>query len=56
MANYTKISVQVHEDEWLAFKNYVLAKYGSLRGYLGDELSKAIRLYLSQVGDAHTRK
>ncbi|WP_048095565.1 hypothetical protein [Geoglobus ahangari] len=51
-----KISVHVNEDEWLAFKNYVLSKYGCLWKYLGEELSKAIKLYLSQVADAHTRK
>ncbi len=44
-----KISVHVEEEDWLAFKNYVLSKYGLLRGYLGEELSNAIRKYLKEA-------
>ncbi|WP_048090638.1 hypothetical protein [Geoglobus acetivorans] len=51
-----KISVHVNEDEWMAFKNYVLTKYSYHWKYLGEELSKAIKLYLSQVANAHTQE
>ena len=41
------IHVEVKDDIWIAFKNYVLAKYGKLHGVLGREVSKALEEYLT---------
>ncbi len=46
-----KICVMVRKNVWEEFKQYVLNTYGSLRGYLGHEVSEALGLYLRS---AHT--
>lgn len=46
-----KICVMVRKNVWEEFKQYVLNTYGSLRGYLGHEVSEALALYLRS---AHT--
>jgi hypothetical protein len=38
----------VDEGVWYEFKNYVLRKYGKLRGVLGREVSEALKLYLEE--------
>lgn len=56
MSKYTVTSVVVDEEIWLSFKNYVLSKYGKLRGYLSEELTRAIDYYLTHAVSAHTHK
>lgn len=51
-----KISIHVDDKVWIAFKNYVLAKYGKLHGVLGREVSKALEEYLTHSHEEHTRK
>jgi len=48
MEDYVKASLYVEKNIWENFKNYVLNKYGKLRGVLGRELSNALAMFLQQ--------
>ena len=56
MKRPVKISVHIEEEVWQAFKSYVLAKYGCLWRYLGEELSYALEYYLTHATSAHTQE
>jgi len=51
-----ELHVYVDDDVLQAFKNYVLAKYGSLHRYLGEEVSRALDYYLTHAASAHTQE
>jgi hypothetical protein len=45
------VSVRIKDLEtWIEFKEYVIRKHGKLGGFLGEELTNAMRLYLDEVG------
>jgi|Deesub1362B_J571_1020462.scaffolds.fasta_scaffold01713_9 hypothetical protein len=56
MKDPVKINVQVEREVWLAFKNYVVAKYGQLKGSLGEEVTRALDEYLKDSQPAHTQE
>lgn len=56
MKRKVKVCVLVDEDVWIEFKKYVLSKHRKLYGYVGYELSEAIKRYLENFSDSKVEK
>ncbi|MEM4615900.1 MAG: hypothetical protein QXY19_02725 [Archaeoglobaceae archaeon] len=53
---FTKVSLYIRKEEIIKLRKYVVAKYGQLKGFLGYELSNAIKHYLDSVEKTQTQE
>ena len=55
MAGKMKIQIYIDAEIYEAFRNYVYSKYGTFHKYLGEELTRALEVWLKDHQNAHTR-